>query len=102
MVPEAGPRVFLAPGDIALVRGRAPYALADSPDTAPQILRRPRGRSMARTLQYLCVRLRWPGCPGCMTELMRRNWTSRGKEVSSHVTRPRPQLLHLARRLRHR
>ncbi|MFD4246289.1 AraC family transcriptional regulator [Streptomyces sp. NPDC058525] len=37
LLPDAGERVRISPGDVALVRGPAPYTVADSPGTPVQI-----------------------------------------------------------------
>jgi AraC-like DNA-binding protein len=38
VMPDAGERVRLRPGDLAIARGPAPYTCADDPGTAPQAL----------------------------------------------------------------
>ena len=41
VVPDHGSPVHVGPGDIAVVRGPAPYTCADRPDTAPQAVIHP-------------------------------------------------------------
>src|SRR4051812_11982989 len=43
VMPDAGQRVRLRPGDLAIARGPEPYACADDPGTAPQALILPGG-----------------------------------------------------------
>ncbi|MFF9201158.1 AraC family transcriptional regulator [Streptomyces sp. NPDC014986] len=43
IVPDAGERLRLRPGDLAIARGPDPYTCADDPDTAPQALILPGG-----------------------------------------------------------
>lgn len=38
LLPDHDPAVRLAPGDVAIVRGPAPYTVADDPATEPQVL----------------------------------------------------------------
>lgn len=44
IVTESGERFDLAPGDVALARGIAPYRFAADPDTAPQVVIHPGNR----------------------------------------------------------
>lgn len=37
LLPDEGERVRISPGDVAVVRGPAPYTVADSPETPVQI-----------------------------------------------------------------
>ncbi|RPF37146.1 AraC family transcriptional regulator [Streptomyces sp. TLI_185] len=53
IMPDAGERVLLRPGDLAIARGPDPYTCADAPETEPQALilpgaecRYPDGRSL--------------------------------------------------------
>ncbi|MEV7073353.1 AraC family transcriptional regulator [Streptomyces sp. NPDC091972] len=53
ILPDAGERIRLRPGDLAIARGPDPYTCADDPDTVPQALilpgaecRYPDGRSL--------------------------------------------------------
>jgi AraC-like DNA-binding protein len=41
VVPEQGENVHLAPGEVAVIRGPAPYTVADDPATSPQIVIHP-------------------------------------------------------------
>jgi AraC-like DNA-binding protein len=41
VVPEQGGNVHLAPGEVAVIRGPAPYTVADDPATSPQIVIHP-------------------------------------------------------------
>ncbi|MFE5855579.1 AraC family transcriptional regulator [Streptomyces sp. NPDC056500] len=43
IVPDGGDPVRLHPGDLAVMRGPVPYTVADSPDTAPQVVAGPGG-----------------------------------------------------------
>ncbi|MEV5934193.1 AraC family transcriptional regulator [Streptomyces sp. NPDC052079] len=43
LLPDAGERILLRPGDLAIARGPDPYTCADDPDTAPQALILPGG-----------------------------------------------------------
>lgn len=54
ITPDRGDPVRFAAGDVAVLRGPAPYTLADSPTTAPQAVVHPGGVSTTPTGDELC------------------------------------------------
>jgi AraC-like DNA-binding protein len=53
VIPEAGDALRLTPGEVAIMRGPAPFTFADSPSTPVQVVVHPGPRRTTRTGEYL-------------------------------------------------
>ncbi|GAA3786581.1 AraC family transcriptional regulator [Streptomyces coacervatus] len=99
IMPDAGERVLLRPGDLAIARGPDPYTCADDPDTEPQALilpgaecRYPDGRSLNGVMD-LGVRT-WGDRPDGSAVMLIGTYLWQG-EVSRHLLDALPPLLSL-------
>ncbi|WP_248965616.1 AraC family transcriptional regulator [Sphaerisporangium perillae] len=96
VVPDEGAVVRLGPGDVAIIRGPAPYTVADDPATAPQVIihpgqlcTTPDGQELE--MMELGVRT-WGNSPDGPTMLLTGTYTMRG-EVSGRLLNALPPLL---------
>ncbi|MEV0429179.1 AraC family transcriptional regulator [Micromonospora sp. NPDC050495] len=83
VVPEAGEPVPLSPGDVAVLRGPAPYTVADQPGTPPQVVIHPGQRCTTLAGQDLTdvmtLGLRtWGTRPDAATALLTGTYASGG------------------------
>ncbi|MFB9369930.1 AraC family transcriptional regulator [Kitasatospora albolonga] len=97
--PGSGAPVRLAPGDVAVTRGPAPYTVADSPDTAPTVVIHPDQTSTTLDGEPLCDELdqgvrTWGDAPDGPTVLICGTYQLRG-EVSRSLLDALPPLLSL-------
>lgn len=97
VLPQDGPAVRLRPGDVAVVRGPAPYVVADAPDTPPQIVIHPGQHSTTPEGESLCgamdLGLRtWGDRPDGATMLCTGTYSMDG-EVSRRLLEALPTLL---------
>lgn len=53
VIPEAGEALRLRPGEVAIMRGPAPFTFADSPSTPVQVVVHPGPRRTTKTGEYL-------------------------------------------------
>ncbi|MBB4910080.1 AraC-like DNA-binding protein [Actinophytocola algeriensis] len=53
VIPEAGDALRLRPGEVAIMRGPAPFTFADSPSTPVQVVIHPGPRRTTKTGEYL-------------------------------------------------
>ncbi|MER6912022.1 AraC family transcriptional regulator [Streptomyces sp. NPDC000594] len=100
IVPGSGAPVRLLVDEVAIVRGPAPYTVADSPTTVPQVVAGPGGtchdplgaplmRSMGQGVR------RWGNDPDGSTEVYIGTYAMRG-EVSGRLLDALPGLVHLS------
>ncbi|MFE3096409.1 cupin domain-containing protein [Streptomyces sp. NPDC059248] len=99
IVPDEGEPVLLRPGDAAIVRGPAPYTVADHPDTPPGALigpggacRSPWGEPLHETLA-MGVRT-WGNDPGGRDVMQIGTYPMAG-EVDARLLAALPPLAHL-------
>lgn len=99
IVPDLGEPVLLSPDEVAIVRGPAPYTVADSPQTPPQALAGPggvcrnlRGEPLMESLR-MGVR-RWGNDPDGSAVMQIGAYRMRG-EISGRLLDALPRLVHL-------
>ncbi|MCK9903442.1 AraC family transcriptional regulator [Parafrankia colletiae] len=102
VLPDGGAPVRLGPGDVAIIRGPAPYTVADAPSTAPRIVIHPgqrctdlAGNSLAAAMD-LGVRT-WGDSPDGPTVILTGAYLLDG-EVSQRLLRALPPLLTVTHR----
>jgi AraC-like DNA-binding protein len=97
LLPEDGEPLRLAPGDVAVIRGPDPYALADDPGTEPQVLILPGQRCVTpdgrevELISYMGVRT-WGNSPVGSTVMLSGTYELEG-EVSRRLLNALPPLL---------
>ncbi|MCM2386906.1 AraC family transcriptional regulator [Streptomyces albipurpureus] len=99
IIPDDGDAILLHPGDLGIVRGPAPYTVAGSPDTRPQVLAGPGGTCHTLRGEPLDQSLRmgvrtWGNDPhGSM--VMQVGTYQVGSEISGRLLDALPPLVHL-------
>jgi len=100
VIPDAGEPVSMAAGDVVIVRGPDPYAVADSPTTPPQILVHPDqscttidGEDLYQAMD-LGVRT-WGNSSSGQTVMLTGTYTM-DTEVSRRLLAALPAIVHLA------
>jgi AraC-like DNA-binding protein len=98
VIPDTGDAVSLHPGDVAIIRGPAPYTVADDPVTPPQVVihpgqrcTTPEGEDLVEAMEWLGVRT-WGNSPAGSTVLLSGTYELRG-EVSQRLLRVLPTLM---------
>ncbi|RJL31325.1 AraC family transcriptional regulator [Bailinhaonella thermotolerans] len=96
-VPDAGDPVRLRPGDVAIMRGPGHYTVADDPETEPQAIVHPGGRSTTLDGEELCEALSlgvrtWGHSPDGGTSMLIGTYQLPG-EISRPLLRTLPPLL---------
>jgi AraC-like DNA-binding protein len=97
LTPAVGEPLSLGPGDVAIIRGPEPYALADDPARAPQIVVlpgqqcvTPDGHEVA-LMSYMGVRT-WGNSPDGSTAMLSGTYELEG-EVSRRLLKALPSLV---------
>jgi AraC-like DNA-binding protein len=98
VVPDPDQPVRLRPGDVAIVRGPDPYAVADDPATPPQVVihpgqrcTTPEGEDLTEAMGWLGVRT-WGNSPDGSAMLLTGTYQLRG-EISRRLLGALPTLL---------
>jgi AraC-like DNA-binding protein len=97
LLPEDGEPLRFGPGDVAVIRGPDPYALADDPGTEPQVLILPGQRCVTpdgrevELISYMGVRT-WGNSPVGSTVMLSGTYELEG-EVSRRLLNALPPLL---------
>ncbi len=96
VIPDRGEPIRLRPGDIAIIRGPEPYTVADSLDTAPEIIIRPGNITTTPDGEVLCETLSlgvrsWGTNPDGATMLVTGTYEMCGA-VSARLLRALPHI----------
>jgi AraC-like DNA-binding protein len=100
VVPTDGPAARIAPGDVAVIRGPAPYTVADAPETSPRVFIDEQqrcttvdGEDLAESLG-LGVRT-WGNSPDGATSMLTGTYLQAG-EISQRLLEALPPMLVLS------